>query len=78
MLFVEQSFVRIEGLSLRHCGQGTRLARYPLHWHKRGDGKGQYLKRSAVYDSFIRGVTVHSTNQLYIADNVVFNVYGHS
>jgi G8 domain len=68
----------VEGVELNRMGQNMHLARYPIHWHLIGDaGKGQYIKNSAVHDTYSRCVTVHGTNYLDVENNVTYNNIGH-
>ena len=53
------------------------LARYPIHWHLIGDAQGQYIRNSAIHDTYSRCVTVHGTNYLDIENNVTYNNIGH-
>src|SRR5690606_12595177 len=57
--------------------QHLTLARYPIHWHLVGDAKGQYIKNSAIHDTFNRCVTVHGTHNLRVENNVTYNIVGH-
>jgi len=67
----------VEGVELNRMGQNMHLARYPIHWHLIGDAKGQYIKNSAVHDTYSRCVTVHGTNYLNVENNVTYNNIGH-
>ena len=67
----------VEGVELNRMGQNMHLARYPIHWHLVGDAKGQYIKNSAIHDSYSRCVTVHGTNYVDVENNVTFNTIGH-
>src|SRR5512142_2674135 len=67
----------VEGVELNRMGQNMHLARYPIHWHLIGDAKGQYIKNSAIHDTYSRCVTVHGTNYLDIENNVTYNNIGH-
>jgi cell migration-inducing and hyaluronan-binding protein len=58
-------------------GQNMHLARYPIHWHLIGDAQGQYIKNSAIHDTYSRCVTVHGTNYLDVENNVTYNNIGH-
>src|SRR5690606_23819730 len=49
----------------------------PIHWHLVGDADGQYVKNSAIHDTFNRCVTVHGTNNLQVENNVTYNTVGH-
>src|SRR5436190_3800751 len=71
------SKVFVDGVELNRMGQNMHLARYPIHWHLVGDAQGQYIKNSAVHDTYSRCVTVHGTNYLDIENNVTYNNIGH-
>ncbi len=71
------SHMYVEGVELNRMGQNLELARYPIHWHLVGDGKGQYVKNSAIHDSYNRCVTVHGTNDVQVENNVTYNTVGH-
>jgi len=68
----------VEGVELNRMGQHMELARYPIHWHLVGaGGQGQYVRNSAIHDTFNRCVTVHGTNDLRVENNVTYNTVGH-
>ena len=67
----------VEGVELNRMGQNMTLARYPIHWHLIGDAQGQYIKNSAIHDTYNRCVTVHGTNFLHVENNVTYNTVGH-
>jgi cell migration-inducing and hyaluronan-binding protein len=67
----------ISGIELNRMGQNMHLARYPIHWHVLGEGKGQYIKNASIHDTYSRCVTVHGTNNLRVENNVTFNTVGH-
>src|SRR5579863_4844035 len=68
----------VEGVELNRMGQNMHLARYPIHWHLVGDGgQGQYIRNSAIHDTYNRCVTVHGTNFLHVENNVTYNTVGH-
>src|SRR5450631_2038734 len=67
----------VEGVELNRMGQNMYLARYPIHWHLIGDAQGQYIKNSAIHDTYSRCVTVHGTNYLDVENNVTYNNIGH-
>jgi hypothetical protein len=71
------SSMKVSGVELSRMGQHLTLARYPIHWHLGGEGKGQYIRNSAIHDSYSRCVTVHGTNNLKVENNVTFNTVGH-
>jgi cell migration-inducing and hyaluronan-binding protein len=72
-----QSKMYVSGVELTRMGQHLVKARYPIHWHLIGEGQGQYIRNSAVHDTFNRCVTVHGTNNLRVENNVTFNTVGH-
>jgi cell migration-inducing and hyaluronan-binding protein len=67
----------IDGVELNRMGQNLQLARYPIHWHLVGDGKGQYIKNASIHDTYNRCVTVHGTNDVRVENNVTYNTVGH-
>src|SRR5580698_9874235 len=68
----------VDGVELNRMGQNMHLARYPIHWHLIGDGgQGQYIKNSAIHNTYSRCVTVHGTNFLDVENNVTYNNIGH-
>ena len=71
------SQVQVSGVELSRMGQHLTLARYPMHWHLIGEGQGQYIKNSAIHDTYSRCVTVHGTNNVLVENNVTFNTVGH-
>ncbi|HEY6815348.1 MAG TPA: G8 domain-containing protein [Croceibacterium sp.] len=71
------SRVQVSGVELSRMGQHLTLARYPMHWHLIGEGQGQYIRNSAIHDTYSRCVTVHGTNNVQVENNVTFNTVGH-
>ena len=67
----------VEGVEFNRMGQHLIKARYPIHWHLVGDGKGQYIRNAAIHDTYNRCVTVHGTNNLQVENNVTYNTVGH-
>jgi cell migration-inducing and hyaluronan-binding protein len=67
----------VEGVELNRMGQNMHLARYPIHWHLIGDAQGQYIRNSAIHDTYSRCVTVHGANYLSVQNNVTYNNIGH-
>ena len=67
----------VEGVEFNRMGQNLTLARYPIHWHLVGEAKGQYVRNSAIHDTYNRCVTVHGTNDLRVENNVTYNTVGH-
>jgi len=77
IMAMPSSRMYVSGVELRRMGQHLTLARYPIHWHLVGDATGQYIKNSAIHNTYSRCVTVHGTNNLRIENNVTYNNVGH-
>src|SRR5690606_30792805 len=77
IMAMPSSRMYVSGVELYRMGQHLTLARYPIHWHLVGDATGQYIKNSAIHDTYNRCVTVHGTNNLRIENNVTYNTVGH-
>jgi hypothetical protein len=77
IMAMPSSHMYVEGVELNRMGQNMHLARYPIHWHLVGDAKGQYIKNSAIHDTYNRCVTVHGTNFVLVQNNVTYNTVGH-
>jgi hypothetical protein len=77
IMAMPSSQMYVEGVELNRMGQHLTLARYPIHWHLVGDARGQYIRNSAIHDTFNRCTTVHGTNYLQIENNVTYNTVGH-
>lgn len=71
------STMHVAGIELTRMGQHLTLARYPIHWHLNGDVTGQYIRNSAIHDTYSRCVTVHGTDNLLVENNVTYNTVGH-
>jgi len=67
----------VDSVELNRMGQHLTLARYPVHFHVLGEGRGMYVRNAAIHDTFSRCVTVHGTDNLQIENNVTFNTVGH-
>jgi cell migration-inducing and hyaluronan-binding protein len=77
IMAMPSSKMYVSGVELNRMGQHLTKARYPIHWHLVGEGKGQYIKNSAIHDTFNRCVTVHGTHNLQVENNVTYNTVGH-
>ena len=77
IMAMPSSKMYVSGVELNRMGQHLTKARYPIHWHLVGDGKGQYIKNAAIHDTYNRCVTVHGTNNLRVENNVTYNTVGH-
>jgi len=77
IMAMPSSKMYVSGVELNRMGQHLTKARYPIHWHLVGEGQGQYIRNSAIHDTFNRCVTVHGTNNLRVENNVTYNTVGH-
>src|SRR5678815_515988 len=77
IMAMPSSKMYVSGVELNRMGQHLTLARYPIHWHLVGEGKGQYIKNASIHDTYNRCVTVHGTNNLQVENNVTYNNVGH-
>jgi cell surface hyaluronidase len=68
---------RFTDVAFLRTGQKSVKGRYPFHWHLVGDGRGQYVKNSVVYESYNRCYTVHGTDNTEVSNNVCYNHIGH-
>jgi len=71
------SRMTVSGIELYRMGQHLTLARYPIHWHLMGDVSGQYIRNSAIHDTWNRCVTIHGSHNLLVENNVAYNNVGH-
>lgn len=67
----------IEGVEAYRMGQKGRLGRYPLHWHRNGDVKGEYARHNSIHHGYNRCITTHGTDNHLVEDNVGYNNIGH-
>jgi cell migration-inducing and hyaluronan-binding protein len=77
IMAMDGSTMTVSGIELNRMGQHLTLARYPIHWHVNGDVNGQYIKNSAIHDTYNRCVTIHGTDNLRVENNVTYNTVGH-
>jgi len=67
----------IVGIEVRGYGQQGCLGRYPLHFHFCSNVSGSLVARNTIRSSHQRGIVVHGTDHLVVADNVAFDTKGH-
>ena len=77
IMAMDGSTMNVSGIELYRMGQHLELARYPIHWHINGDVQGQYIRNSAIHDTYNRCVTIHGTDNLLVENNVTYNTVGH-
>ena len=74
----ETSVARIENTEFMDVGQGFKLGRYPIHFHRIGFVRNSYIKRNSVHHTYNRAVTVHGVHCLTVEDNVAYHTMGHT
>ena len=72
IMAMDGSTMTVSGIELTRMGQHLELARYPIHWHINGDVAGQFIKNSAIHDTYNRCVTIHGTDNLVVENNVTY------
>ena len=80
-----EGVAHLNGVEIRRAGQRGNLGRYPFHWHMLSyegtqtlnDATGQYIRHSVINGSQNRGIVIHGTNGVEVADNIVYDVRGH-
>jgi hypothetical protein len=73
-----KAFGYVEGVEFTRSGQVSLQGRYTFHWHWVGDADGQYFRNSSIHHAFHRGVNVHRTANVVVADNVTYKVNNHN
>lgn len=79
MTVMTGSYAQLDSVEITQFGQQGMLARYPVHWHLTGDTskEGNYIRHSAVHQTFQRGIVIHQSNGIEVEDNVLFDIPGH-
>lgn len=77
IMSMQGGWMRVSGVELWRMGQRNLLGRYPIHWHLAGDVKGQYIRRSSIWQTFNRCVTVHAAHYAEVVGNVAYDSTGH-
>lgn len=70
-------YANVDSVEFYRMGQAGVMARYPFHWHRADDVKGQFIKNSSIHRSFQRCITVHQTNKALVENNVCYYFRGH-
>ncbi len=70
--------VRIDWVELAGLGHEGTLGVYSLHFHHAHSLAGSYVKHSSIRHSKHRAITLHSTQDLELVDNVAYDIRGHA
>lgn len=77
MMVMEGGKAFIDSVRFERMGQLGIMGRYPFHWHRARNVKGQYIKNSSITNSYQRCVTIHASSHALVENNVCFNHFGH-
>jgi hypothetical protein len=69
---------RIENAEFRYSGQPKILGRYPIHFHLNSEVYDSYVKGNSIHDSNARCITIHGVSYLRVLNNVGYNANGHN
>jgi hypothetical protein len=78
VMIMGDGHAQVSGIELFKMGQRGNAGRYPFHWHIAGDRTGNYLMGSSIHNSFQRAAVVHSTHNVMLDGNVVYNIPNHA
>jgi hypothetical protein len=77
VMSMAMSKVFVSDVGFNRMGQKGLLGRYPFHWHLVGNGAGQFVSNSSIWESYNRCFTIHGTDNVRVQDNVCYNHIGH-
>jgi hypothetical protein len=78
VIIVGNGIGRCTAVELFEMGQTNVMARYPFHFHMLGNnGARSFFVDGSIHRSFWRCVTIHGTNQAYVARNTAYHISGH-
>lgn len=78
IMIMAGAVAHVDNVELNRMGQRKKLGRYPFHWHRVGNANGQYFHNSSVHNTYNRAITIHSTNNASVRDNVCYDNVGHA
>ncbi|XP_078503492.1 fibrocystin [Lissotriton helveticus] len=73
----EASVVRLEGLQLQDVGQAFRPPPAALTIAGNGHMTDSYIRGCSIHHSFGRGISLSSTSNLKVENNILYNISGH-
>ncbi len=74
---MNQVNVKMAFAEITNFGQAFRLGRHPINFHFNGNMSGSYVRGCAIYHTFNRGMSIHSTDYLTVENNIVYDTLGH-
>jgi len=69
---------KIAFVEVTHCGQASRLGRYPVHFHLMGNAPTSYAKGLSMHHNFNRAITIHGTHYATVEHCVAYETKGHA
>ncbi len=76
-MFMGGAQVRLANVEFTAMGQLGKAGRYPVHFHLQGEaGARGFVRNLAIHNTFQRGLVIHQTNGLQVADSVIYNTVG--
>ena len=77
MMFMAGSPATLSNVEITRMGQLGIKGRYPVHFHLNADsGSANSLRNSVIHHTFQRGLVLHQSNGITVADNVVYDTVG--
>ena len=74
IMVMDGADLHISGAELVFMGQEGNLGRYPVHAHELGDEGSFVVENNSIHHSYQKGVTVHSTDNAVVDNNVIYEV----
>jgi hypothetical protein len=72
------SSLNLQYIEIDFGGHLEQLGRYPIHFHRVWNTPGQIVRGCSITRSKNRCITIHSTNNVLIEENVCFDIIGHA
>lgn len=77
MMFMAGSPATLSNVEVTRMGQLGAKGRYPVHFHLNGDsGSANSVRNSVIHHTFQRGLVLHQSNGISVADNVIYDTVG--
>lgn len=67
----------LSGAEFRHLGVLGEKGKYPVHFHRVGNGTGSFVRDCAIHHGYNRWLTIHGTRHVVAKNNVGFETVGH-
>jgi hypothetical protein len=77
MIMGEGAGAGLSGAEFRYLGVLGEKGKYPVHFHRVGNGTGSFVRDCAIHDGYNRWLTIHGTRHVVAKNNVGFETIGH-